>query len=182
MTLATIGTAILLTSCIAGSALAQDRTVPVLAPASSTIATEKSTESYNLTVTRPPKAGDVSTTTAVNSEVFENITIAPGKTFMVPSAMDYSSSSTVAITVECTICTTAATSLGSSGLVLLAGWLVPNGMGYVVAESKAATSFPYTDAGGVIFNVYGAQFRLLLQNKGTVSIVIQQLTLFVRNQ
>jgi len=171
-----------LTSCVAGSALAEDRTVTVLVPASSSVATEKSTESYNLAVTRRPKAADASTTAIANSEVFENITIAPGKTFLVPSAMDYSSSSTVAITVECTVCTTAAKSLGSSGLVLLAGWLVPNGLGYVVAESKAATSFPFFDAGGVIFNVYGGQFQLLLQNKGTVSIVIQQLTLFQRNQ
>jgi hypothetical protein len=182
MTLAIIGTAILLTSCVTGSALAEDRTVTVLVPANSTIATEKSTESYNWALTRPPKAADVSTTTAANSEVFENITIAPGKTFTVASAMDYSSSITVAITVECTICTTTATSLGNSGLVLLAGWLVPTALGYVVAENKTATSFPYTDAGGVIFNVYGSQFQLLLQNKGAASIVIRQLTLFQRSR
>jgi hypothetical protein len=96
--------------------------------------------------------------------------------------MDYSAANTVAVTVECTICTTATTSLASSGLVLQAGWLVPNATAYVVAENKAATAFLYTDAGSALFNVYGTQFRLILQNKGSVSIAIQQVTLFRRGQ
>ena len=98
------------------------------------------------------------------------------------STMDYSAVGSVAVTVQCTICTTAATSLATGGLVLQAWWLVPPADSYVVTENKAATAFSYWDAGGAIFNVYGPQFRLILQNKGKQTIGIQQITIFRRSQ
>jgi hypothetical protein len=51
-----------------------------------------------------------------------------------------------------------------------------------VAENKAATTFPYWDAGAALFNTYGSQFRLILQNTGTQTVAIQQVTLFRRSQ
>ena len=96
--------------------------------------------------------------------------------------MDYSSAITVAVTVECTICTSATTSLGTTGLTLQVGWLVPDANSYVATENKAATAFPYWDSGGAIFNGYGSQFRLNLQNKGSQTISLQQTTIFRRSQ
>ena len=143
------------------------------------MATEKSAERYELAANRTATPADTSATT-VNSEVFESIIIAAGKSYTVSSAMDYTASNTVAVTVQCIVCSTSGTSLGSSGLILQASWFVPNAQSYVVAENKAATAFAYTDAGSALFNVYGGQFRLILQNKGTASIAIQQVTLFRR--
>jgi hypothetical protein len=162
-------TAALLAICFAGLCLAQGR-----------IATERSAETYAAAVST--KATANTTTATGNSEVFQNILIAAGKTYPITSTLDYTTASTVAITVECSICTTAATSLGSSGLILQAAWAVPNAVGYVVAENKAATAFAYTDAGSALFNVYGSEFRLILQNSGTQTISIQQITFFQRGQ
>ena len=170
MTITTIGTAILLTSCFAGLSLADD------------VAAEKSAGRSDPAIVLPAKPVAGAAVTTTSSEVFQNIVIPADQNYSISSTMDYSAANTVAVTVECTICTTATTSLASSGLVLQAGWLVPNATAYVVAENKAATAFLYTDAGSALFNVYGTQFRLILQNKGSVSIAIQQVTLFRRGQ
>jgi hypothetical protein len=108
--------------------------------------------------------------------------IAGGKTVSLYSDLDYSSANTVAVTVSCIICSSAATSLGNSGLVLQSRWTVADAQSFVTAESKAATAFTYSDSGGAIFNVYGPQFRLALQNKGTQTIALQQVTVFRRKQ
>jgi hypothetical protein len=123
-----------------------------------------------------------STTTTTNSEAYGSINIDAGKSVYIDSSLDYSSASTVAVTVQCTGCTTAATSLGTSGLVLHASWLVPNAEWYGATENKAATGFLYWDVGSAIFNVYGSQFRLVLQNGGSSTIAIKQITLFSRSQ
>jgi hypothetical protein len=117
-----------------------------------------------------------------NSEVFENVTIAAGQTYSMDSTLDYTSAATVAVTLECVACTTAATSLGTSGLALQARWAVPSAEYFVTAESKAATAFSYWDAGSVLFNVYGSEFRLILQNKGSASLTIDQITFFQHSQ
>ncbi|MGA2113198.1 MAG: hypothetical protein ABSH56_00435 [Bryobacteraceae bacterium] len=145
-------------------------------------ATEKSGEA-SLTKKTPSKAVSTGLVAVnANSEVFEDITIAAGQTYSMDSTLDYTSAATVAVTMECVACTTAATSLGSSGLVLQARWAVPGAEFFVTAESKAATAFSYWDAGSVLFNVYGTQFRLVLQNKGSASITIDQITLFQHSQ
>ena len=182
MTTTTIGTAILLTLCFAGLSLADDRPGTPLAPEAASVATEKSAGRSDPAVILPGKPVASAAVTTTSSEVFQNVVIAAGQTYPILSTMDYSSADTVAVTVECTLCTTTATSLASSGLILQAGWTVPNAVSYVVAENKAATAFLYTDVGSALFNVYGTQFKLILQNKGTASIAIQQVTLFRRGQ
>lgn len=132
------------------------------------------------TVRPRAKATGDTTPAATNAEVFVDIVIAAGKNVVLESAMDFSTVSTVAVTISCTVCTTDKTALGTSGLVLQARWAIPDADSYVATEYKAATLFPYWDAGGVVFNVFGSMFRLNLQNKGTESITIQQVTLFRR--
>ncbi|SPE43126.1 conserved exported hypothetical protein [Candidatus Sulfopaludibacter sp. SbA3] len=130
------------------------------------------------------KDSDASAPTAPsgNSEVFQNIVIQAGTTYSIDSQMDYSSASTVAVGVQCSVCTTVDSSLGASGLILIPRWLVANTDIFTVAENKAATTFPYWDAGGAVFDVYGPQFRLTLQNTGSAAIKIQQVTIFRRGQ
>jgi cytoskeletal protein RodZ len=181
MTIPKIGIAALF-MLIASLSRAQDRPESRSAQEHPSVAVEKSAERSDLAVATPAKPATSSTASTTSSEVFSNIVIAAGQTNTINSTLDYSAASTVAVTVECTICTTAATSLTASGLVLQAGWTVPGAVSYVVAETKPATAFSYTDAGGALFNVYGTQFRLMLQNKGTQNIAIQQVTLFRHGQ
>ena len=165
--------AALLTPCLACVSMAEERQGGV---------TEKSAEAYDLAVRPIAKASGNATDTSAISEVFEDVVIGAGKTVSLSSALDYSSNNTVAVTVLCIICSSAATSLGNSGLVLQARWTVPDAQSFVTAESKAATAFTYSDSGGAVFNVYGPQFRLALQNKGTQTIALQQVTIFRRSQ
>ena len=114
--------------------------------------------------------------------MFRNVVIAAGTTVSLDSTLDYSSVSTVAVAVQCITCTSAATALGASSLTLQARWLVSGADFYVATGNKSATTFPYWDAGGAVFNVYGSHFRLSLQNKGSQTISIQQVTLFRPSQ
>lgn len=138
--------------------------------------------SANSGATKASAKDTTSAAPAGNSEVFQNILIDAGQSIPIDSTLDYSSAATVAVTIYCTVCSTGATSLGNSGLVLQATWLVANAATYVATETKSATTFPYWDAGGGLFTVYGSQFRLNLQNKGSQPIAVQQLTIFRRNQ
>jgi hypothetical protein len=164
-----ISTAVLLASFSLRPSVAQDRP-----------ATERSAESYSVAVAARPSANTVAA--AANSEVFQNIVIAAGKSVSINSTLDYTAANTVAVTVQCTICTTLATSLTGSGLMLQASWSVPNAGSFAVAENKSASTFPYWDAGAALFNTYGSQFRLILQNTGSGTIAIQQVTLFSHGQ
>lgn len=145
-------------------------------------AAEKSAAKNELLAVAIRKSSDTPTTPTGNSEVFEGIYLGIGKTVSLDSKLDYSSATTVAVGIQCIICDSYAVSLGTSGLVLLARWAVPNAELYVTTENKAASTFLYWDAGGAIFNVYGSQFRLSLQNNGKQPIAIEQVTLFRRGQ
>ncbi len=140
---------------------------------------EKSGEPYEFAVIKTAKAArDVADTTI--SDVFKTVIIAAGKSVSLDSTMDYTSAAGVAVTVQCIICGTLATSLTGSGLALQARWMVLNAESYVATESKAASGFPFWDSGAALFNVYGSQFRLTLQNKGTQNIALQQVTIMRR--
>jgi hypothetical protein len=165
--------AALLAPCLLRVSLAEDRPARV---------TEKSADGYDLVVRPRPKASGTAADDAAISEVFEDIVIGAGKTVSLASGLDYSSANTVAVTVLCIICSSAQTALGNAGLVLQARWTVPDAQSFVTAESKATTAFTYSDSGGAVFNVYGPQFRLALQNKGTQTIALQQVTIFRRGQ
>ena len=175
-----IGRAALLAACLVCISPAQTKSPPQPASDRQSAATERSTVPNESTSVVRRRSSDNSILSSGNSEVFEGIFINAGKTVSLDSKLDYSSATTVAIGVECTLCDSTADSLGSSGLVLLARWAVPNAELYVTTENKATTLFPYWDAGGVIFNVYGSQFRLSLQNKGSQPIAIEQITIFRR--
>jgi hypothetical protein len=114
--------------------------------------------------------------------VFNDLVIAAGKSVFVDSSLDYSAAGVVAVTLQCGVCTSATTSLGASGLVIQARWIVPDAATYVATETKTAAGFPYWDAGGVLFNVYGTGLRISLQNKGSQTVAIQQMTVFRRSQ
>jgi hypothetical protein len=156
--------------------------LPGLSIAEERPAAEKSAESSGPLVRATPKITARDAASVAISEVFEGLVIAAGKTITLDSALDYSSSDTVAVSVLCIICSTASTSLGNSGLVLQARWTVPDAGAYVTTENRLATAFPYSDSGGAVFNVYGPQFRLVLQNRGTQTIALQQVTIFRRSQ
>ena len=174
--------AALLTSCFVCLSFAQDRPDPRSTIERRGIVTEKTPETYDLAVTPIARPSGIAAANTGISEVFGNVVVAAGKTVSLDSTLDYSSANTVAVTVLCIICSSAQTSLGNSGLVLQARWTVPDAGSYVTAENKAATAFPYSDSGGAVFNVYGPQFRLAFQNKGTQTIAVQQVTIFRRSQ
>ncbi len=164
-------TLVLIASSLAALSLAQDRPVA-----------EKSAQTADLVTAPTPTLSRKDAVNTGTSEVFQNLVIAAGKSMALDSSLDYSSAATVAISVLCIICTSGTTSLGNSGLVLQAAWTVPDAGSYVTTENKTATAFPYTDAGGAVFNIYGPQFRLVLQNKGAQTIALQQVTIFRRSQ
>ncbi|MBZ5580456.1 MAG: hypothetical protein LAP40_28210 [Acidobacteriia bacterium] len=175
-----ISAAALLASSFLCLAFAEDRPGLRSEAIAAGSATEKSADLYDLAIaaTRSVNPGLGAT---VSVEVFQNVVIAAGKTVSLDSALDYSTSNTVAVTVQCIVCTSATTALGASGLILQARWMAPNTQFYVATENKAASAFPYWDAGGAIFSVYGPQFRLTLQNSGSQPIAIQQITLLRRS-
>ena len=59
-------------------------------------------------------------------------------------------------------------------------WSVPEASYYTAIDAALGSAFPYWDAGGAVFAVYGKQFRLLLQNKGEKEIKISQVIVFRR--
>lgn len=176
------GAVLLLTICAVPRCFAHDASHTRSAPERSLTQTERSAPTFESASKAKPRSAVGETIATDSSEVFRNILIAAGKTVSLDSAIDYSASNSVAVTVQCTICDTAATSLGTAGLVLQAWWLVDNADVFAATEMKAATAFPYWDAGSALFNVYGSQFRLQLQNKGKQTISIQQITFFRRSQ
>jgi hypothetical protein len=182
MNITRVLTATLLTSCFVCLAAAEDRPGLRSAKETQNVVTEKSAESYDRPVTPIARASRKAVDAPAISEVFGMVIVPAGKTVSLDSAMDYSSVNTVAVSVLCIICSSALTSLGNSGLVLQARWTVPDAESYATTENMPATAFPYTDSGGAVFNVYGTQFRLTLQNKGTQTIAIQQITMFRRSQ
>jgi len=155
---------------------------PLFAGETQGVATEKSAGMYEQVLSGQAKTPATAADTPTTSEVLRDVVIGAGKTITFDSTMDYSSATAVAVTVLCAACSTNDTSLATAGLVLQARWIVPNAESFVATEFRAATAFPYWDAGGVMFSVFGSQFRLSMQNKGTQAITLKQVTLFIRNQ
>jgi len=126
------------------------------------------------------KPADSTSTATGNSEVFQDVVIPVGKNVVLQSGLDYSSSSTVAVAVLCTACTTKTTAMNALGLVLEARWQPLNATTDIATQN--ASNFVYFDEGGAIFNVYAEQFNLELQNEGTATITLDQVTIFRRAQ
>src|SRR4051795_2939620 len=126
----TIDTAVVVLSFALVLSAAEDRR---------TNATEKSTETYDASPRVAMKSPLKPATAASSSEIFKDVVIAAGKNVAIDSTLDYSSASVVAITVQCDGCGTAATALGSTGLVLQARWLATDAESYVATDFRAAT-------------------------------------------
>jgi hypothetical protein len=116
------------------------------------------------------------------SDVFRNLVIPGGKAVALPSSLDFTTASAAAVTLVCTTCTSNATSLASASLVLQARWIIPNAEYAIPTETKSSNSFAFYEAGNASFAVFGPQFTLILQNKGSQGILIQQITFFRRGQ
>lgn len=114
-----------------------------------------------------------------NYEIFKDLVVAAGKSLSLDSKLDYSSATAVAVSVYCDACGSAATAL--TNLLLHAYWSVPEATYYAPADAVFGSAFPYWDAGGAMFTVYGSQFRLLLQNKGEKDLKLSQVVLFRRS-
>ena len=102
-------------SCFLGLAIGEDRSG----------ATEKSVGGYELRVAATGKSADETVAPVETSDVFRNVIVAPGTTISLDSTVDYSLANTVAVTIQCAISNSADTSLGASGLILLARWMTP---------------------------------------------------------
>jgi len=102
-----------------------------------------------------------------------NLTIQPGASVNLDSSLDYSTTDTVRVTVR--------SDAGDiANLVMSAYWSIPQVDFYGVADVVAGASFPYNNAGGATFNVYGSQFRLQLTNTGSDPMKLTQVLTFAR--
>ena len=160
--------------CIDSSLAADERTIGIEKTQSN--ATEQSTGANTYVLKSRVKAADSTSTAATNSEVFQDVIIPAGKNVVLQSSLDYSSASTVAVAILCTACTSSTASTTALGLVLEARWQALNASSDIATQN--ANIFAYTDAGGAVFNVFAEQFNLELQNKGTATITLDQVTIF----
>lgn len=115
-------------------------------------------------------------------ETFAGVQVPAGKSVTLDSALDYTLSNEVGVTVVCTTCTTADTSLSTQGFTLQARWRTASTASYVATEFKEASGFSYWDSGAAVFTVFGPQFRLLLLNTGDTTITVDQVTIFRRTR
>jgi len=124
---------------------------------------------------RPAAGSPKAALSTANSEVYKNITIAPGQSTNIDSNIDYSAADRVAITYV------GASGTDFSGLEVQALWSVASADYWGIAETDNGGNFPYTNAGGSIFQVFGNQFRLVLVNSGKTTITITQLLVYARS-
>jgi hypothetical protein len=143
-------------------------------------AVEKSGEPHEQTRNASARTEGEDSSADYSAEVYQDVMVPAGKSVPITSTIDFSGAASVAVTIRCSVCGTSAGSLANAGLVLQALWAVTTSDYFVATENKSATAFPYWDNGGAIFSVYGGQFRLNLQNKGSQNIVLQQVTVFRR--
>jgi hypothetical protein len=160
-------TAIFLSLCFsASSRAAEDRGAP----------TQKSTAANSYVWKARSTAAASTPAASGTAEVFLDVAIGPGKNLTIQSSQVYSGSSAVAVAVLCTACITATTSMAALGLVLEARWQGANATTDIATASNS--TYAYWDAGGAIFGVYAELFNLELQNKGTSTITLDQVTIF----
>jgi hypothetical protein len=106
-------------------------------------------------------------------EYWVNLTIPAGGSLDLDSAMDFSYSDSVRVTVRC--------GNGSlADLVLSAYWSVPLAPLFNVADVVKGDTFYYRNVGGATFNTYGSQFRLRIINNGVTGVTLSQVLMFAR--
>ena len=106
-------------------------------------------------------------------EYWVNLTIPAGGSLDLDSAMDFSYSDNVRVTVRC--------SNGNlADVVLGAYWSVPLAPLFNVADVIKGDAFYYRNVGGATFNTYGSQFRLRIINNGVTGVTLSQVLMFAR--
>jgi hypothetical protein len=110
-----------------------------------------------------------------NWEYWVNLTLPAGGWLDLDSAIEFSYSDNVRVTVRC--------SDGSlTNVELAAYWTVPRAPLFNVADVVRGDSFYYWNVGGATFRTYGTRFRLRIINNGFTGITLSQVLLFVRGQ
>jgi hypothetical protein len=122
---------------------------------------------------KPQASGVKSAIAASNWETYKNLQVDPGKSVVIESEMDFTSADKAVVTVR----STSETDSYFAGLTLTAAWSHPDVDLYSVVEEAKGTAFPYWNTGGAVFQVFGPQFRLILQNSGTQILTIQQVVI-----
>jgi hypothetical protein len=109
--------------------------------------------------------------TTAKYEYYTNVVIAAGQTVNLDSALDYSSSDTVRVTVR---------SANNDLLALLgtAYFTVPNVTEFLTQEAFLGSDFFYSNSGGATFQVCGPQFRLALRNNGTTTMTLSSVLVY----
>ena len=109
--------------------------------------------------------------TSAKYEYSTNVIIPAGQTVNLDSALDYSSSDTIRVTVR---------SMNTDLLALLgtAYFTVPNATEFVTQEAFLGSDFFYSNSGGATFQVCGPQFRLALRNTGTTTMTLSSVLIY----
>jgi hypothetical protein len=126
--------------------------------------------------TARPAAAPVKASLSTSTfEVFKNVTIAPGQSVSLDSGIDYSATDRVAVTYR------TVSGGDMSTMYIYAYWGIPIADSFGVAEEDNGSNFPFTNAGGEVFTVYGNQLQLRLENRGKTTIILTQVTLYIRS-
>jgi hypothetical protein len=121
-------------------------------------------------------SGSAPVASSSNWELYQNVVINAGSSVSIDSGLSFATYEHVAVSVRCTAATTSATSM--SGIVLQPLWSVPGAELFSIAEFALGSKFAYWDAGGAVFQVYGPQFRLTIENTGSSAITLDQVVIF----
>jgi hypothetical protein len=108
-------------------------------------------------------------------DVLKSITIAPGQSWQYDSTINFAGADRVAVTYR------APSSVDLSKMYSYAFWAVPEADWLVAPEVGGGANLLYTNTGGEFFNVYGSQFRLVLENRGNSTITLTQVLVYIRS-
>ncbi len=109
--------------------------------------------------------------TSAKYEYYTNVTIPAGQSINLDSALDYSSSDTIAVTVR-------SAKADIANLVGTGYFTVPTATEYFTQEAFSGQNFNYSNTGGASFTVCGPQFRLTLQNQSTATITLSSVLVY----
>ncbi len=109
--------------------------------------------------------------TSAKYEYYTNVIIPANQSVNLDSALDYSSSDTVAVTVR-------SAKADIANLIGTAYFTVPNATEYFTQDVFSGQNFNYSNTGGAVFTVCGPQFRLTLQNLSTATITLTSVLVY----
>ena len=121
-------------------------------------------------------AGQTPSAAAANWEMFRDIVIAPGKSIVLDSAADFSTVNLAAVSFK----TASGSPSDLSKLTMQAYWSIPEADQYNATEARRGSDATFANSGGVLFEVFGSQFRMVIGNDGELDIKLQQVIVFRR--